>query len=147
MIKKFFAPAKNSDSANFALLVLRVWIGLEMCLLHGADKLMHFNQYAAHFVDPFGIGVTASLAMSVFAEFFASLLLVLGLFTRFGAFVLVINMTVAFIAGTGGKLTGEHSGELAFVYLLIYVVIFFAGPGRFSVDKLLFGKRPAIQMP
>jgi putative oxidoreductase len=147
MIKKIFAPAKNSGSANFALFVLRVWIGLEMCLLHGADKLMHFSQYAAHFVDPFGIGATASLSMSLFAEFFASLLLVLGLFTRFGALVLVINMTVAFITGHGGKLTGEHSGELAFVYLLVYVVIFLAGPGRFSADKLLFGKNPTARPP
>lgn len=140
MIKKIFAPAYNSGSANFALLVLRLWIGLEMFILHGTDKLMHFSQYEAHFVDPFGIGVTASLAMSVFAEFFASLLLIAGLLTRFGALVLMINMTVAFIAGHHGKLTGEHAGELAFVYLMAYFVIFLAGPGRFSADKIIFGK-------
>jgi putative oxidoreductase len=147
MIKKIFAPAKNSGSANFALFVLRVWIGLEMCLLHGADKLMHFNKYAAMpFADPFGIGPSASLALSVFAEFFASLLLVLGLFTRFGALVLIINMTVAFITAHHGALTGAHGGELAFVYLLVYVVIFLAGPGRFSADKLLFGKNSTTKL-
>src|SRR5665213_3383005 len=133
MIKKIFAPAYNSASANFALFVLRVWIGLQMFFLHGLDKLMHFSQYQAHFVDPFGLGVTASLALSVFAEFFASLLLIFGLVTRFAAFVLIINMTVAFIVGQHGKLTG--GGELPFVYLLIYVVIFLAGPGKISLDK------------
>jgi putative oxidoreductase len=141
MIKKIFAPADNSCSANLALLVLRLWIGLEMCLLHGADKLMNFNKYAAMpFPDPFGVGSSASLAMSVFAEFFASLMLVFGLLTRFGALVLMINMLVAFIIGHSGKLTGEHSGELAFVYLLIYTVIFIGGPGKMSLDKLFFGK-------
>ena len=148
MIKRIFAPAKNSDSANFALLVLRLWIGLEMLLLHGSDKLMHFDKYAAMpFADPFGIGPSASLALSVFAEFFASLLLILGLFTRFGAVVLIINMTVAFVTAHHGALTGAHGGELAFVYLLIYVVIFLAGPGRFSTDKILFGKKSVSHAP
>ena len=85
MIKKIFAPAKNSDSANFALLVLRLWIGFEMLLIHGLDKLMHFNAYSQKFLDPFGIGPTASLALSVFAEFFVSMLIILGLFTRWSA--------------------------------------------------------------
>lgn len=140
MIKKIFAPANNSFSANFALFVLRAWIGLEMLLLHGADKLMHFDRYAAHFLDQFGIGSRASLGLSVFAEFFASLLLVLGLVTRWSALVLMINMTVAFIGVHKLALKGPGSGELAFVYLMAYTVIFLAGPGGFSLDKILFGK-------
>ena len=79
MIKKIFAPAKNSDSANFALLVLRLWIGFEMLLVHGLDKFQNFKQVAPNFPDPFGIGHTASLALSVFAEFFVSMLIILGL--------------------------------------------------------------------
>jgi putative oxidoreductase len=143
MIKKIFAPAKNSDSANFALLVLRLWIGFEMLLVHGLDKLMHFNAYSQKFLDPFGIGPTASLALSVFAEFFVSMLIILGLFTRWSALVLIINMTVAFIGVHKAALSGPGAGELAFLYLMVYVVLFLAGPGRFSADKLLFGKNTA----
>jgi len=144
MIKKFLAPAKNSSSGNFALLVLRLWIGMQMLLLHGTDKLMNFTTAVPDFPDPLGIGRTASLVLAVFAEVFASLLLVLGLFTRFSALVLIINMTVAFVCVHKGALSGEHSGELAFLYLLAYVVIFLAGPGRVSADKIFFGKSPAI---
>jgi putative oxidoreductase len=145
MIKKVFAPAKNSDSANFALLVLRLWIGFQMLLLHGADKLMNFTAHAQKFPDPFGIGSTASLALSVFAEFFVSMLIILGLFTRWSALVLIINMTVAFIGVHKSALSGEHGGELAFLYLMAYVVLFLAGAGRFSADKLFFGKNPAVK--
>jgi len=143
MIKKLFAPAKNSDSANFALLVLRFWVGFEMLLIHGLDKFQNFNQVAPNFPDPFGIGHTASLALSVFAEFFASMLVILGLVTRWSALVLIINMTVAFIGVHKGALSGQHGGELAFVYLMAYVVLLLAGPGRFSADKILFGKSSA----
>jgi putative oxidoreductase len=143
MIKILFAPAKNSPSANFALLVLRVWIGVEMMVVHGVDKLMSFTTTAQDFPDPLGIGHTASLALAVFAEVIASMLLVFGLFTRLAALVLIIDMTVAFVSVHKCALTGSNNGELAFLYLLAYVVVFLAGPGRVSADKILFGKIPA----
>jgi uncharacterized membrane protein YphA (DoxX/SURF4 family) len=31
-------------------------------------------------------------------------------------------------------LRGEHSGELAFMYLGVFLALLFAGPGRFSMD-------------
>jgi putative oxidoreductase len=143
MIKKIFAPGNNSDAANFGLLVLRLWIGLMMLVHHGVDKLRNFNDTAPNFPDPLGIGHTASLALAVFAEFFVSLLLIFGLVTRWSALVLVIDMIVAFIGVHKGALNGQHSGELAFMYLMGYVTLLLAGPGRFSVDKALFGKGSA----
>jgi putative oxidoreductase len=143
MIKILFAPAKNSPSANFALLVLRVWIGVEMMVVHGVDKLMSFTTTAQDFPDPLGVGHTASLALAVFAEVLVSMFLVIGLFTRLAALVLIIDMTVAFVFVHKCALTGSNSGELAFLYLLAYVVVFLAGPGRVSADKILFGKIPA----
>jgi putative oxidoreductase len=146
MIKKIFAPAKNSPSANFALLVLRIWIGMEMIAVHGFDKLINFTTAASDFPDPLGIGHNASLSLSILAEVFASVLLIFGLFTRLGALILIINMAVAFVLVHKCALKGPQSGELAFVYLLAYVILFLAGPGRVSADKILFGKmqtRPA----
>jgi putative oxidoreductase len=143
MIKKLLAPGKNSASANIALLVLRLWIGLEMLLLHGVDKFANFKTLAPNFPDPLGIGHTASLALAVFAEVFVSSLIVLGLFTRLGALVLMIDMTVAFVFVHKLALSGEHGGELAFLYLLGYVVLFVAGPGRISADKIFFGRTQA----
>jgi putative oxidoreductase len=140
MLKKIFAPGKNSGAANFGLLVLRLWIGFSMLLNHGVEKLKSFNDTAPNFPDPLGVGHTASLALVVFAEFFASLLIIFGLVTRWSALVLALDMGVAFIAVHKGALSGQGSGELAFMYLMGYVVLVLAGPGSFSVDKALFGK-------
>lgn len=138
MIKKLFAPGKNSSCTNLALLVLRVWLGVAMLLNHGLDKLQTFSDKSANFPDPLGVGHATSLALVVFAEFFCSLLLTLGLVTRFAAFVLAFDLTVAFIIVHKGVLSGAHSGELAFIYLAGYVALLIAGPGRFSVDGSLF---------
>jgi putative oxidoreductase len=66
--------------------------------------------------------------------------LIAGLVTRFGALVLTINMSVAFFMAHKAALSGEHSGELAFIYLAAYVTLLFAGAGRISLDKIIFRK-------
>ena len=145
MMKKIFAPAKNSPSANFALLVLRIWIGLEMLLIHGVDKFENFKSTSASFPNPVGIGSAPSLALAVFAEVVCSLLIIVGLFTRGCALVLMIDMTVAFIFVHKLALSGANNGELAFLYLMAYVLLFLAGPGRVSADRFFFGKNSTSQ--
>lgn len=141
MIKQIFSPGNDSFLTSFGLLVLRAWLGIAMLFIHGLDKLEHFNMYAAKFPDPLGIGAKASLALVTFAETAGALLLVLGLLTRFGALTLVIDLGVAFfmVHKMAVGMT-QHSGELAFIYLAGFVMLFIAGPGKFSLDKVLFGK-------
>ena len=140
MIKQLFAPGNDSPCTHLALLGLRVWLGVAMLANHGFDKLTTFGEKAASFPDPLGVGHAMSLALVVFAECFCSLLLILGLVTRFAALVLAFNLTVAFIVVHQGALSGERSGELAFIYLAGYVALLIAGSGRFSADESLFKK-------
>lgn len=143
MANRLFAPEASNPKVDAALLVLRVWLGLTMLINHGLPKLTHFKETAAKFIDFLGIGSQASLGMALFAEVFCSALLIFGLVTRFGALSLAINMIVAFAMVHKGALSGEHSGELAFLYLAGYVTILLAGPGRYSADGCLFAKPSA----
>lgn len=142
MLKKLFAPGNDSLTTSVGLLVIRLWVGLTMLLNHGIDKLKNFEDMTPAVVDPFGIGKPASMALLVFAEVFASALLVAGLLTRFAALVLAVAMAVAFWVAHKGSLSGEHSGELAFLYLAAYVTLLIAGPGRCSLDRYIFGPTP-----
>ena len=121
--------------AHIALLLLRVWLGLSMLLLHGLMKLKTFSELTPKFPDPFGIGNQASLALAVFAEVGCSILIVLGLFTRLAALSLIITMGVAFFLVHNGTLTGDKTGELAFIYMAGYVTLLIAGGGVFSLDS------------
>lgn len=122
-------------SVDVALLVLRLWLGLSMFLLHGWGKLSNLIAGTAKFPDILGIGATPALVLAILAEFFCSLLLIVGLWTRLAALMLAITMSVAFFVAHGAKLSGQGSGELAFVYLAGYMVMLLAGAGKFSVDK------------
>jgi putative oxidoreductase len=139
MFAKLFAPGNDSFLTSLGLLSLRLWLGLTMLLNHGIGKLKAFDSMAPHWVDPFKIGHTASFTLVVFAEVVAASLLAAGFLTRFAALVLAINMGVAFVVAHKGSLSGDHSGELAFIYLGGFVALFFAGGGRLSLDQRIFG--------
>ncbi len=139
MFSKIFAPGNDSTLTSLGLLVLRLWLGLTIMLNHGLSKLKGFDSMASGFSDPLKIGHTASLALVVFAEVVAALLVACGLLTRFAAAVLMINLGVAFFMIHQRSLSGSHSGELAFIYLAGFVALFVSGPGKFSADKKIFG--------
>lgn len=124
-----------SSSSDLGLLILRVWIGLSMFFLHGLDKVMHFSHLSTHFYDPLHVGILTSLILSIICEFGGSILVVLGLFTRLGALLGIIDLCVAFFFIHHLSLAGPHNGQLAFMYLAGYFTLFFAGGGRFSLDR------------
>jgi putative oxidoreductase len=135
-MKKFFSTNYSQSAFNLATLALRVGFGLLICIDHGLSKLMHFSNMAASFFDPFHIGHRISLALVVFAEVFCAILLVLGLFTRFAALVLVINMAVAAtVLFHKGLPLGQM--EPALVFLVAFISILLVGPGRISVDSAM----------
>ena len=111
-----------------------------MMFNHGFDKLRHFNDIVGTFPDPLGVGQEASLILVIVAEVVGSLLLAVGLMTRVAAAVLVIDMFVAFLMVHKTALTGQDSGELAFLYLAGFVILVIAGGGLFSLDTLAFKK-------
>jgi putative oxidoreductase len=128
-------------SHDLALLLLRGWIAITMLILHGWGKLTGFSKLSEKFLDLFGIGSATSLALAIFGEFFCSILLALGLFTRLAALAGLITMAVAFFLAHQGALTGPRSGELAFIYMSAYLALFIAGGGRFSLDAKMGGKK------
>lgn len=136
LLRLDFVPRSN----DLALLVLRLWVGLSMLILHGWDKFMNFEEKSQKFMTLFGLGPKVSLGMAVFGEVFASILIACGLFTRFGALCGAITMSVAFFLAHKGVLKGPGNGELAYLYLAAYVVLLIAGGGRFSADANMGGK-------
>ena len=130
------ASTKYSDSAfSFAILILRLGLGMIMLVTHGYDKLRHSSKYAAGFSDPFHLGSRVSLSMDIFAEFFCSCLIILGLFTRLACIPLIIAMSVALFNAHHGDAFGN--GERSALFLTGYIALLFVGPGKVSIDKLI----------
>ena len=135
-ISKLLKPGNFTINVDIALLILRVVIGAFM-LTHGWGKMETlFSGEPIQFPDPMGVGATASLALAVFTEVLCSILLIIGLGTRFAAILLLITMLVAaFIVHAND---GFGKQEFALLYAIIYLTIAVIGAGKYSLDYLLF---------
>lgn len=133
-MKKLLSTGYTDWAFNIAVLVLRTGLGL-MMLPHGYDKLVHFAAKKNTFINFLGIGSTFSLSLSLFAEFFCAMFVIIGLFTRFTVLPLLIGMAVALFKAHDAAIFG--GGEKAALYLTGFIAIFLLGPGKVSVDGMM----------
>ena len=78
----------------------------------------------------------AQLWIAAVIEVITGGLLILGLFSRFAAFIAAGEMAVAYwqFHAPGGIFPAGNGGEAAILFCFIFFYIFFAGPGALSVD-------------
>lgn len=131
--------AKQEKLKDIGLLVLRLTAAGMMLFGHGFDKLVNFSAKAEHFADPLGLGMTTSLVLAVFAEFFCSVAILFGFLTRYATIPLIITMLVAAFIVHGDDPWSKK--EFALVYLVPFLTLLFSGAGRYSVDAKLLGKK------
>lgn len=135
-MKRLFYHSYSPAAFNLAMLVVRVVFGLLM-MHHGWQKLSHFAEYEHKFMNFMGIGQTASLGLATFAEFFCSLLLILGLFTRLATIPLLVTIGVIFNKHHW-QFFGDH--ELVPALATAYIVLLLVGPGKYSLDAQISKK-------
>lgn len=126
-----------------ALSILRILTGF-LFLWHGSQKLFGFPPSG----QPGG-ELSALMLVGGLLEFFGGLLILVGLFTRWTAFILSGMMAVAYWmahglafmkpdgAGAIAFLPIINRGELAVIYCFVFLYLFFAGGGSWSLDNIL----------
>jgi putative oxidoreductase len=138
LINRGFDTGRYPNSISISLLFLRIVAGAFM-LTHGYSKfLMLVGDGPIQFADPIGIGESASFVLTVFAEFFCSMLLIFGVATRFAAIPLLITMLVAALVVHAPDPFMRK--ELPLLYAAVFLVLIISGPGRYSVDNWIFRK-------
>ena len=123
---------------DLALFILRVGFGGTMLLFHGIPKIFNFVTVGQYFPDPLGVGSYISLGLAIFAEVICAILVIVGAGTRFAVIPLILTCLVwAFILQHGSPWVQR---EIALLYLIPFVTIIFAGPGKYSWDSSRKGR-------
>lgn len=119
--------------------LLRIMLG-GMMITHGYGKVFGGVDRLSGGVGEMGFPAPEFFAWAAaISEFFGGIMLILGLLTRFWSAMLAATMFVAaFIAHADDPFKNK---ELALAYLVVSLVVFLLGPGRASLDHLVFGKR------
>lgn len=138
ILKTIFDTNTVDWKTDIGLLILRLGVGCFMLFGHGWGKLASFADKADTWADPIGLGPTVSLSLAIFAEFFCSLAIIVGVGTRAAAIPLLITMLVA--AGIVHADDPWGKKEFALLYGWAFAALIFAGAGRYSLDALISKK-------
>ena len=119
-------------------LTLRLMVGILM-LFHGVNKIVHSTSVEFIQQSLADFGLPSVIAYGVyFGEIIAPIMIIFGVYVRFGALIVVINMIFAIALVHGGDFFSltEHGGwrlELQAFYLFGSLAVLFLGSGKFAV--------------
>ncbi len=116
------------------LSILRIMVGL-LFMEHGLSKLFGFPHVATF--DQ--LHLMSLLGLAGVLEAFGGLLITLGLFTRWVAFILAGEMAFAYFTSHAPKsfFPELNGGDAAVLYCFVFLYLFVAGGGVWSLDRVL----------
>jgi putative oxidoreductase len=132
-MKKLLSTDYTDSLFNIGIFLLRVTLGILMCIHHGIPKIYHFSEWQNTFFNFMNLGSRWSLVLSILAEAFASAFLVLGLFSRIAAILLLIDLGVAIFVYQIHQPIVRY--EDALLFFAGFLLILLVGPGKISVDS------------
>ena len=130
-----------SRGARFAPVLLRGIVGI-VAVLHGWPKMKDLGAFIER-IGRMGVPIPSVFGTAVaLAEFLGGLALILGLFTRYGAFSFACVMAVAVfkIHLPNGFDSGGNGYEYPLVLLVAAISLILSGAGPVSLDRV-FGRK------
>lgn len=139
-MKKFFQIPALSSNVSIGLLLVRLVMGVAF-ILHGWGKIQAPFSWMPDSNIP-GI----FLFLAALSEFGGGIALILGCLTSLASLGLAFTMAVAVyfhavVFGDPFVSKGGGSYELGMLYFALSIMFVLAGPGKFSLDKTIFGEK------
>ena len=143
------------DQQNWTWTLFRI-LSAAMFMTHGYTKLfgespqpmtgggMTTLNIADVIVFPVPMAINLLFIAGVI-ELFGGCLILLGLFTRFAAFLAALLMLLAYLTAHIAWFPTLTRGELAAMYFVAFLVIFAYGGGPFSIDSWRAARREQKQ--
>src|SRR5262245_5851199 len=138
---QLFKPLRLPNRVALGLLFLRVLVGLAF-MFHGWPKIK--NPFG--WMPPESKFPPALLALAALSEFGGGAAWILGVLTPLASLGIASTMAVAvwqhaIVKHDPFVAVGVSSYESAAVYLATALLFLLAGPGRFSLDRMIFGEK------
>ena len=120
--------------------ILRIAAGILFCM-HGMPKL--FGWFGGMGPDGGSAELFSLMGLAGVLEVFGGALIVIGLLTRPVAVILAIEMIWAYVQAhlPQGWIPYENGGELALLYLFVWIFLAANGAGPWSVDRWIGDRR------
>ncbi|NRB46985.1 MAG: DoxX family protein [Saprospiraceae bacterium] len=138
VIRRVLDPHPTIISQDSILLVFRVLVSLAMINTHGIKKLIYFSDTVENIPDPFGLGGEISAYIAIMANIISPILVIVGLATRLAALQILSVTVIGFFVVHAEDPWAVK--DVPLMYSLAYLLIFFFGAGKYSLDHSISKK-------
>ncbi|MBC7846923.1 MAG: DoxX family protein [Flavobacterium sp.] len=120
---------------NRAILFFRVFISLELIIVHGLKKIGVGVMQAEMIPNPMGLPEVLNSVFAISANIVFPLFIIVGFFTRVAIVpVLAVTLTGYFVVHGSDSLLEK---DVPFMYSVSYLLLFILGAGKYSIDAKL----------
>ncbi|WP_046755992.1 DoxX family protein [Kordia jejudonensis] len=136
IIRKILSPHPEFLSSDTSILLFRVLVSLSMINTHGLKKILNFPETVSHIPDPFGMGGYVSTIIAIIANIVGPIFIIFGLGTRVAILPILGVTLMGFFVVHGSDPWAVR--DIPLMYSLAYLLIFFLGAGKYSLDFKFF---------
>ena len=138
LIQKITDTNPAGKGLHISLLVFRVLVSLEMIYAHGLKKLGIGVAEAEQIPNPLHLPETFNNLFALSANLVFPIFVMAGLFTR------LVVLPILAVTLTGYFVLHFHDAPLVkdgpFMYSVSFLLLFFLGAGKYSLDHRIFKK-------
>ncbi|TWR29633.1 DoxX family protein [Mucilaginibacter pallidiroseus] len=125
-----------STTSNYAILVFRILLALELFRVHGMKKFRGNDGKPEVVPNPLGLPAPINNLIATLSDTVVPLLIVLGALTR-----LAVLPTIG-VTAVGYFVVHRHDSlevrDVPYIYTICFLLLLVIGPGSYSIDQILY---------
>ncbi len=130
----------NNNKEDLGKLILRLSTG-SLMLFHGVHKIIFGHDFIRHLLETHGLPTWLVYGVPI-GEIICPLLIITGIWTRQGAYVVALTMAMSIFLfyGQSAFLLDEHGGlnsQLNLLFLFCCIAIGLVGPGKYHMQSII----------
>lgn len=132
----------GADVFNWTLLLFRIGVSLQLIFAHGLKKLGIGVLTAEIVENPLHLPESFNQFFAIAANVYLPFLVIIGFLTRLAVLpAIAVTLTGFFVVHINDSAILRDAPAM---YSMAYIVIFFLGPGRFSIDGFFFKSKSKV---
>jgi putative oxidoreductase len=142
IMKSFFKrsiyPFPSCATFNWTMFLFRIFVSLELIVVHGFKKLGIGVSAAEQIPNPLHLPETINTLFAISANIFFPFFVIIGFCTRVATLpILAVTLTGYFVLHWNDAALIR---DTPFMYSIVYLLILIIGPGKYSIDNYIYKK-------
>lgn len=135
ILKQILYSDAGSNLNNWALLIFRALLGIELFWVHGMKKFRLENGQREQVPNPFNLPNKLNRIVATFSDTLLPFFVILGIGTRIAVLPIISVTAIGYFVVH--RKDDREVRDIPYMYTLSFLLLLFLGAGTYSIDHYL----------